>query len=91
VTGPRVPGRPVRPSAGFESLQLTDSLAEMAVLLRDEDREGNKALELIDRVEGARARGVLLLAVGTVRLETVRVDGAVGIETLGERGILVAT
>lgn len=75
----------------FESLRLTDSLAEIIVLLKDEDREGNKALELMDRVEGARARGVLLLCVGTVRLDTVRVDGAVGTEILGERGILVAT
>jgi hypothetical protein len=74
--------------AGLESLQLTDSLAEIAVLLKDEDREGNKALELMDRVEGARIRDVLLLSVGTERLDMVRVDRAVG---TGERGILVAT
>jgi len=58
------------------------------LLLKDEDREGNKALELMDRVEGARASGVLLLTVGTVRPEMDRVEGT---ETLGERGILVAT
>jgi len=32
----------------------------------------------MDRVEGARARGVLLLSVGTVRPEMVRVEGVVG-------------
>lgn len=57
------------------------------MLLKDEDREGNKTLELMDRVEGARASGQLL-TVGTVRPEAVRVEGT---ETLGERGILVAT
>ena len=65
-------------------MRLTDSLAEMVALLKDEDREGNKALELTDRVEGARARGVQLLAVGAVRPETVRVEGAEGTEMLGE-------
>ena len=72
-------------------MQLTDSVAEIVALLKDEDREGNKALEVTDRVDGARARGVLLLLVGTVRLEMVREDGAVEIEALGARGILVAT
>lgn len=72
-------------------MQLTDSIAEIVALLIDEDREGSKALEVTDRVDGARAIGVLLLLVGTVRLEMVRVDGAVRIETPGERGILVTT
>lgn len=72
-------------------MQLTDSIAEIVALLIDEDREGSKALEVTDRVDGTRAIGVLLLLVGTVRLEIVRVDGAVRIETPGERGILVAT
>ena len=72
-------------------MQLTDSIAEIVALLIDEDLEGSKALEVTDRVDGTRAIGVLLLLVGTVRLEIVRVDGAVRIETPGERGILVAT
>ena len=72
-------------------MQLTDSLAEIVALLKDEDREGNKALEVTDRVDGTRAIGVMLLLVGTVRLEMVRVDGAVDIETPGERSILGAT
>ena len=77
--------------SGIWGLQLTDSIAEIVALLIDEDREGSKALEVTDRVDGTRAIGVLLLLVGTVRLEIVRVDGAVRIETPGERGILVAT
>ena len=59
------------------------------MLLNDEDREGNKTLELTDRVEGTRASGVLLLIVGTVRPEMVRVEG--GAERLGERGIPATT
>lgn len=61
------------------------------MLLKDEDREGNKTLELTDRVEGTRASGVLLLTVGTVSPDMVRVEGAVGTETVGERGILATT
>ena len=70
---------------GGWKLQLTDSLAEIVVLLKDEDREGNKTLEMMDRVDGVRASGVPLPTMGTVRLEIV------GVEMLGERGILATT
>ena len=70
---------------GDWKLQLTDSLAEMVVLFKDEDREGNKTPEMMDRVDGARASSVPLPTVGTVRLEIV------GVEMLEERGILTTT
>ena len=70
---------------GDWKLQLTDSLAEMVVLFKDEDPEGNKTLEMMDRMEGARASGVPLPTVGTVRLEIV------GVEMLGEQCILTTT
>ena len=70
---------------GDWKLQLTDSHTEIVVLLKDEDREGNKTLEMMDRGDGARASGVPLPTVGTVRLEIV------GVEMLGERRILKIT
>ena len=66
---------------GDWKLQLTDSLTEIV----DEDREGNKMLEMMYRIDGARASGVPLPTVRTVRLEIV------GVEMLGERCILTTT